>query len=183
MQYIDAVIDNRSVNTDSFYTYKAPDEVTVGTKLTVPFSRRSKSVDAYCVAAGVSCALDESKVKEIDTYEPERSLNSEMVQTAMWMRRRYGVKYIDGLKMFAVEGKREKALKEGAGIEASDPEYELTEEQAEAADRICASVEKREARTYLIKGVTNSGKTEVYIRAAARALETGRTAIDRKSVV
>ena len=177
MQYIDVVIDNKSVNTDSFYTYKAPDEVSVGAKLTVPFSRRSKSVDAYCVDTGVSCALDDSKVKEIDTYEPERSLNEEMVQTAMWMRRRYGVKYIDGLKMFAVEGKREKALKSGSGIEASDPGYELTAEQKNAADRICASVEKKEAKAYLIKGVTNSGKTEVYIRAAARALETGRTAI------
>ena len=36
MQYIDAVIDNKSVNTDNFYTYKAPDEVEVGAKLTIP---------------------------------------------------------------------------------------------------------------------------------------------------
>ena len=86
MQYIDVVIDNKSVNTDSFYTYKAPEEVTVGTKLTVPFARRSKSVDAYCVATDVECALDDSKVKEIDTFDPARSLNSEMVQTAMWMQ-------------------------------------------------------------------------------------------------
>ena len=177
MQYIDVVIDNKSVNTDSFYTYKAPDDVAVGTKLTVPFARRKKSVDAYCVDTGVTCALDDSKVKEIDTYEPERSLNSEMVQTAMWMRRRYGVKYIDGLKMFAVEGKRAKALKAGTGIEASDPDYVLTDEQNAAAARICDSVEKHEAKAYLIKGVTNSGKTEVYIRAAAKALETGRSAI------
>ncbi len=177
MQYIDVVIDNKSVNTDSFYTYKAPDEISAGAKLTVPFARRKKSVDAYCVAAGVDCALDDSKVKEIDSFEPERSLNGEMVGTAMWMRRRYGVKYIDGLKMFAVEGKREKELKAGSGITASEPGYELTEEQKSAAARICASVERREAKAYLIKGVTNSGKTEVYIRAAAKALEEGRTAI------
>ena len=177
MQYIDVIIDNKSVNTDSFYTYKAPDEVSVGAKLTVPFARRSRSVDAYCVGTDVSCALDDSKVKEIDTFEPERSLNEEMVGTAMWMRRRYGIKYIDGLKMFAVEGKREKALKAGSGIEASDPGYELTEEQEAAAAKICASVERREAKTYLIKGVTNSGKTEVYMKAAEKALDTGRTAI------
>ena len=177
MQYIDVVIDNKSVNTDSFYTYKAPDEVEVGAKLTVPFARRSKSVDAYCVASDVTCSLDDSKVKEIDTFDPERSINAEMVQTAMWMRRRYGIKYIDGLKMFAVEGKREKALKAGSGIKASEPDYELTAEQKEAAARICNSIDNREARAYLIKGVTNSGKTEVYIRAAAKALEQGRTAI------
>lgn len=177
MQYIDVVIDNKSVNTDNFYTYKAPDDVRAGAKLTVPFARRKKSVDAYCVDTGVDCALDDSKVREIDTYEPARSLNEEMVQTAMWMRRRYGVKYIDGLKMFAVEGKREKALKNGSGIEPSEPGYELTAAQKEAASKICASIERREPKAYLIKGVTNSGKTEVYIQAAAKAVETGRTAI------
>ena len=177
MQYIDVVIDNKSVNTDSLYTYKAPDEVSVGAKLTVPFARRKKSVDAYCVNTGVTCALEDSKIREIDAYEPERSLNSEMVQTAMWMRRRYGVKYIDGLKMFAVEGKREKALKAGSDIQASDPGYELTAEQKAASSEICASIGKHEANAFLIKGVTNSGKTEVYMQAAAKALETGRTAI------
>ncbi|MBQ9273143.1 MAG: primosomal protein N', partial [Mogibacterium sp.] len=100
----------------------------------------------------------------------------EMVSTAMWMRKRYGVKYIDGLKMFAVDGKREKALKR-APQEPSEPSYELTDEQKQAADRICASITEREFRTYLIKGVTNSGKTEVYISAVAKALEEGRTAI------
>ena len=176
MQYIDAVVDNKSVNTDNFYTYKAPDEVGVGAKLTVPFARRGKSVDAYCVRTGVSCDLDDSRIKEIDTFDPGRSLSSEMVGTAMWMRKRYGVKYIDGLKMFAVDGKREKALKTKAEG-PSDPVYRLTAEQKAAADRICASVEKRETKTYLIKGVTNSGKTEVYMQAVARALEMGRTAI------
>ena len=137
MQYIDAVIDNKSVNTDNFYTYKAPDEVEVGAKLTVPFAKRSKSVDAYCVRAGVDSELDDSRIKAIDTFDPGRSLNSEMVGTAMWMRKRYGIKYIDGLKMFAVEGKREKALKTKVSGPL-DPSYKLTEEQKAAADRICA---------------------------------------------
>lgn len=176
MQYIDAVIDNKSVNTDNFYTYKAPDEVGTGAKLTVPFARRGKSVDAYCVRAGVKSELDDSRIREIDTYDPGRSLSSEMVGTAMWMRKRYGVKYIDGLKMFAVEGKREKALKTKTSGPAG-PAYELTAEQKAAADRICASVERHETKTYLIKGVTNSGKTEVYMQAVAKALELGRTAI------
>ncbi len=176
MQYIDAVIDNKSVNTDTFFTYKAPDEVEVGAKLTVPFARRSKSADAYCVRTGVTSDLDDSKIKEIDTFDPGRSLSSEMVGTAMWMRKRYGVKYIDGLKMFAVDGKREKALKTSVSGPV-DPRYELTEEQKDAAGRIITSIDRHETKTYLIKGVTNSGKTEVYMQAVARALELGRSAI------
>jgi len=176
MQYIDAVIDNKSVNTDGFYTYKAPDEVTVGSKLTVPFARRSKGADAYCVRTAVTTDLDDSKIKEIDSFDPERSLSAEMVGTAMWMRKRYGIKYIDGLKMFAVDGKREKALKSDV-TGPSDSGYELTPEQSKAAERICASIRKSESRTFLIKGVTNSGKTEVYMQAVAEALSMGKTAI------
>ena len=54
MQYIDVVIDNKSVNTDSFYTYKAPDEVGVGAKLTVPFAKRKKSA-LYCAFVSQVC--------------------------------------------------------------------------------------------------------------------------------
>ena len=175
MQYIDVVIDNKSVNTDTLYTYKAPDDITVGAKLTVPFARRS-SVEAYCVRTGVSASIDDSKIKEINSHDPERSLSSEMVDTAMWLRKRCGIKYIDGLKMFAVDGKREKALK-CRECEGTEPGYDLTEEQKDAAERICASIERREHKTFLIKGVTNSGKTEVYMNAVDKALEQGRTAI------
>ena len=175
MQYIDVVIDNKSANTDALYTYKAPDDVTAGAKLTVPFSRRS-SVEAYCVETGVTPAIDDSKIKEIFSFDPERSLSREMVDTALWLRRRCGTKYIDGLKMFAADGKREKALKRRE-FEGAEPGYELTEAQAEAAGRICSSIKKGESRTFLIKGVTNSGKTEVYMHAVAEALALGRTAI------
>ena len=175
MQYIDVVIDNKSANTDALYTYKAPDDVTAGAKLTVPFSRRS-SVEAYCVETGVTPAIDDSKIKEIISFDPERSLSREMVDTALWLRRRCGTKYIDGLKMFAADGKREKALKRRE-FEGAEPGYELTEAQAEAAGRICSSIKKGESRTFLIKGVTNSGKTEVYMHAVAEALALGRTAI------
>ena len=60
----------------------------------------------YCVNTAVTPDYDESKIKEIAEYIPERSLNEEMVDTALWMRKRYGVKYIDALKMFETAGKR-----------------------------------------------------------------------------
>ena len=176
MQYIDAVIDSKSNNTDTFYTYRAPDEVRVGSRLKVPFARRRKSADAYCVRTGVTTELDESKIRDIESFDTERSLSEEMVDTAMWMRKRYGIRYIDGLRMFATEGKREPAAKEKMHREAVLPDYDLTDEQKTAAEKICGLIEKGEQRTYLIKGVTNSGKTEVYMQAA-KALENGRSAI------
>ncbi len=176
MQYIDAVIDNKSIYTDSLFTYSAGDDVAVGARLTVPFAGRKKGADAYCVRTGVTPDLDVSKIKEISSVDEARSLNAEMVDTAVWMRKRYGVRYIDGLKMFGIDGKRPKERKQKA-VDASGPEYELSDDQKAAADRICVSIEQRSHKAFLIKGVTNSGKTEVYMQAVAKALETGRTAI------
>lgn len=72
MHYIDVVIDNKSNNTDSFFTYAAPDEAGVGARLTVPFARRKKPVDAYCVRINPAPSYDASRIREIDSYIPER---------------------------------------------------------------------------------------------------------------
>ncbi|CAG0987455.1 partial Primosomal protein N', partial [Anaerolineae bacterium] len=53
----------------------------------------------------------------------------------------------------------------------------LTGEQQLALDRITHSVDRDEFKTFLLFGITGSGKTEVYIRAIARALEHGKSAI------
>ncbi|MBE6042165.1 MAG: primosomal protein N' [Clostridiales bacterium] len=176
MQFVDVVIDNKSNSTDAFFTYSAPDEVRKGARLSVQFAGRKKPLDAYCVRAGVEPHIDTDKIKEIVSWDPERSLNEEMIDTAVWMRKRYGVRYIDAIKMFTTGGKRIPASRRKGG-EGFDPGYELSSEQTAAAERICDSVRKRESAAYLIKGVTNSGKTEVYMRAAEQALELGRNVI------
>ena len=176
MKYIDVVIDNKSNNTDTFFTYAAPDEVGTGARLTVPFAKRKKPVDAYCIRENPAPAYDESRIREIASYDPERSLSEEMIGTAVWMRKRYGVKYIDAVKMFTVGGKKIPERRP-SGREPQDPEYTLSPEQQHAAERICRYVQKREFRPFLIKGVTNSGKTEVYMCTVEEVLKQGRTAI------
>jgi primosomal protein N' (replication factor Y) len=53
----------------------------------------------------------------------------------------------------------------------------LTPEQAAAHARIHESIDVRAAKSYLLHGVTGSGKTEVYLRAVADALALGRQAL------
>ena len=193
MKYIDVVIDNKSNNTDTFFTYAAPDEVSTGARLTVPFARRKKAVDAYCIRENPAPGYDPSRIREIESYDPDRSLTEEMISTAVWMRRRYGVKYIDAVKMFTVGGKRvpKKAAEaieqaedqseasglQGAEVHIADPGYTLSAAQENAAARIIRYVDARKFRPFLIKGVTNSGKTEVYMRVAEEVLKQGRTVI------
>jgi primosomal protein N' (replication factor Y) len=56
-------------------------------------------------------------------------------------------------------------------------QVELTGEQRAALSRVCDALGTRGGKPLLLHGVNGSGKTEVYIRAVARALELGREAI------
>lgn len=53
----------------------------------------------------------------------------------------------------------------------------LTEDQARIMPVLLAALEQKVHRTFLLHGVTGSGKTEVYLQAISRCLELGREAI------
>ncbi|MGJ8597679.1 primosomal protein N' [Sulfitobacter sp.] len=57
------------------------------------------------------------------------------------------------------------------------PSKELTEDQATASAVLAAGVSSGEYGTTLLRGVTGSGKTEVYLEAVAAALRAGRQAL------
>ena len=57
------------------------------------------------------------------------------------------------------------------------PAKELTEDQAAAASQLAKAVATESYGTTLLRGVTGSGKTEVYLEAVAAALRAGRQAL------
>lgn len=56
-------------------------------------------------------------------------------------------------------------------------QIKLTGQQAEIIDRVAGSIKRDEFETYLLHGVTGSGKTQVYIELAKRAVDSGKSAI------
>jgi primosomal protein N' (replication factor Y) len=62
-------------------------------------------------------------------------------------------------------------------LRSYDEDFELTPAQREATARIVDAAESARSATFLLHGITGSGKTEVYLRAAARATARGRGAI------
>jgi primosomal protein N' (replication factor Y) (superfamily II helicase) len=66
---------------------------------------------------------------------------------------------------------------EVAGVGAMRGRVELTPDQRSAVATITGSMADGRAASYLLNGVTGSGKTEVYLAAVAAALDAGRGAI------
>lgn len=90
-----------------------------------------------------------------------------------WGNARAAVGKLEALGCVAVERReREVSRFEGAPVVPDQPP-ELTEPQARAVEAIVERLEARASGGFLLHGVTGSGKTEVYLRAAARCLELG----------
>lgn len=186
MKYVDVVIDNKSNSTDSFFTYKCEDDsVKVGSKVYVPFARSKNPREGYVVAVKDDASdIDEKvlgKLRSVESVDSEVSLTEEMVRSALWMRGRYLCRYIDAIRCFTPAGsaavRREKQNSLAGERGYAEPVEALTDEQEEAVRQIDEAIEGRKNERFLIHGVTGSGKTEIYIRAARKALDEGRGVI------
>ena len=178
MKYADIVIDNKSQMTDSFYTYTCEDsEAVIGQKVYVPFARSKNLREGYIFDVRDSDDR-EIKFRAVDHIDENICLNEEMVAACKWMKKRYLVKYIDGVNCFTpAGGPSKRALKQKQPVLAQPVSRTLTPEQRAALEKLSPCIANREHRIFLINGVTSSGKTEVYIRAIEQVVASGRTAI------
>lgn len=186
MKFVNVVIDNKSNSTDIMYTYACEDDsVKTGSKVYVPFARSKQLREGY-----VTSSIDDiteieeevrKKLKKVERIDQEVSLTEEMIRTAMWMKGRYLCRYIDAVKCFTPAGTRAKRREIRNSIRDRETDRKpvefLTEEQQQAVSAIGNAITRGIHSRFLIHGVTGSGKTEVYIRAAEQALEMGRGVI------
>ena len=181
MKFVNVVIENNTRHTDSLYVYKAPDEIKVGDVVKVPFARGNRLVRGYVFSEVEEPGYEISKIKEIAELDEGISLTEEIVSTCIWMKKRYGIKYLDAVKCFIPPGKPAKEGKEKNPINNIDSEEQaierLTDEQSRAVGEIEKSINNGDQQSYLIHGITGSGKTEVYMQAIERVLKKNKTAI------
>ena len=74
-----------------------------------------------------------------------------------------------------VEQKEKRVLRNSyARPVAVGESLQLTAEQQQAVEKITAAIDSGKQETFLLQGITGSGKTEVYLRAAAHAVDAGK---------
>ncbi len=183
MKYVNLVINNRSDSTDAIYTYGCRDDrVKPGSKVLVPFAKGNRLREAYVVSVDED-APDKikKKLKYVHETDEEISLTDEMVRTSLWLRERCLCRYIDAIKCFLPAGKKAVRKARKDPFECREGETgnvrELTDQQREALKKIEEPVESGRHGRFLIHGVTGSGKTEIYIRAAEKVISKGRSVI------
>jgi len=170
------------------FDYQLPEElrggVDVGSMLVVPFGSRQ----VLGVVVGLA---DSSEVAEEKLLAPLRALELgvpvDLVALAEWIAGEYcstiaralglvlppgAARRLSGRKRRAVARPRHLAV----GSRSPQPP-ELTPDQRDALQPLIAALRERRAAQRLLHGVTGSGKTEIYLRAAATTLEQGRGAI------
>ncbi len=174
------------------FDYRLPPElrggvVKIGSMLVVPFGRR----EVLGVVVGL---VERSEVAEEKLLAPLRALDegppalpSDLVALAEWIAAEYCSTISRALGLVLppgaarrLSGRKRRAVTRSVhlpvGARSPDPPT-LTVEQREVLESLTAALTTRKPARRLLHGVTGSGKTEIYLRAAATALEQGRGAI------
>ena len=190
MIYADVVIDTKSDAVDNLFTYDASafPNVKIGARVKVPFGKGGKRISGYIfsIKETLPSELEGKRILKLAEVDEERSLPENAIPVCIWMRNRYYCRYIEAASCFAPAGnprKRAVLPKEDsdvdvqAGDSSGSSPPPLTQEQKRATATILPAVEKGDGGVYLLHGVTGSGKTEVYLASAEKALELGKKVI------
>jgi len=180
MKYVNLVIDNNTDATDLLYTYQTDaDDIRIGQVVSVPFGMHNRNAEAYVVEV-----LDErpeglKTIKRIIEIKNDICLSKEAVNTALWMHTRYICRYVEAIKCFLPISEVKRAGKDPfESLEVIPDEAKaLNEEQSLALKEISERIDQKKHDVFLLKGVTGSGKTEVYLQAMERVIENGRQGI------
>jgi primosomal protein N' (replication factor Y) (superfamily II helicase) len=152
------------------FTYEAPDDVERGAVVSV----RLGGAKQRGVVVGLEDAPPEG-VAAAPIERVEESLPPALVELALWLADYYGSTPGRALALIAPpQRKRRKELPQPAERDSLPGEPEprsLTASQESAVARLREGLEA--GGHFLLYGATGSGKTEVYLQAAAAALERG----------
>lgn len=175
-EFVDLVFD---VPLDRAFTYRVDEggSSKVGVRVMAPFGRRDTLGYVVATRADAPPGLSEGALKRVRrVVDQETIFGEEEIELARWMAKFYLCGVGEALAAMIPSGRRE-AAPPSLGGDEMDPggqSVELSEEQRAALEAIAQGPAGTPLYLY---GITGSGKTEVFLRAAERALDAGKSVI------
>ncbi len=177
------------------FTYQVPNslagQIRKGQSVLVPF--RNRTMRGTVVELGAAVLPEGRKsfhIKEIyQVVQGADVLPESDLDLARWISVRYGASFGEALKLLSSQPKKSKRKVAPistvspysiAGVSArgsAQMTLTLTKEQEVSLAPVRDSIEKNYFKTFLLFGVTASGKTEVYLRAIQEALNQKKQAL------
>jgi primosomal protein N' (replication factor Y) len=151
----------------------------IGSRVLAPFGPK-KNLVGFVV--GRTAEKPSFPTKEILQWVDERPfIDESLIALARWVSERYLCSLGEALACVAPPAlsapKRRGTSHEGRALVPQPSSLKLTPEQKHALAPVLEAVEAKAYRSFLLRGITDSGKTEVYLRAMDRVLAQGRQAL------
>ncbi len=181
--FADVIIDITAPSLDRSFQYAVPADlesrIRVGSMVSLPFGNRDAEKKGYVISLSRRPKIDPSRIKEIGAIVTDDStVEPELVKLAAWMARNYGSTMAAALRVvFPVKRKIKSRTPEEEEVITDLPEVTLSAEQLAASEGVIRDFDAGEGGVSLIKGITGSGKTEVYIDIARQIVERGHQVI------
>lgn len=101
--FADIIVDITHEKLDKRFQYKIPlnltDEITIGTKVLIPFGRGNKEIVGYVVGISGTASLPEERIKEIKGVSPKSiAIEETLIRLAGFVREQYGGTMMQALK-------------------------------------------------------------------------------------
>ena len=180
MKYASVVIDAVIASDDKVFDYIIPDEmkVDIGARVMVPFG--AQEIEGFVLAVSESTKVAVDKLRKIDRVPDEFvAIKPEFIGVLDKICYKFKLRKIDVLRLFvpSVLRKRKKAKtkksKQPRALDIKDKNIVLTDQQ----QLVIKSVLGAGAETFVLHGVTGSGKTEVYMHVIDEMIKNGKSAI------
>ena len=160
-------------------TYKKPDEIIdslVGCRVIAPI--RGRGVKGVVVAETDTLNGNYTPLLIHKRIDLEPICGEHEFKLASWISEYYHTSFGEALFASLPAGNPSKKDKKVNPIKIKQqPYFTLNDEQEDALNKIISGIDKKESNTFLIHGVTGSGKTEVYMRAIKHVITIGKEAI------
>lgn len=164
---------------DKTLTYKKPEEISeslVGCRVIAPIKGRGVKGVVINETNIIEGNFRVFPIKSRIDLEPICS--KEEFELAKWMSKYYHCSFGEALFTSLPAGDPSKKEKKVKPIPAKQTPYlDLNDEQKNVLEEINKSVDSEKTKTFLLHGVTGSGKTEVYLQAIKHVVDYGKQAI------